>query len=176
MRIKKRVRVSDSFYADEYLPPDVYLDRGPRKGMELIDGRLIEADQAFREYVNTPVYINTYGTGGDFISSGLRMPTDKHYSRYSQHSFGRASDKKIKSTSGWLDGRELLRLFKLFKYSINDDEDSESARKNAGHSYTAVEYHNGKWLHADVRNMSFHVDRAGLLWNDTDDVAYFNKP
>ena len=175
MKIKKRVRVSDSFYADEYLPPEVYKDRGPRKGMELIDGKLIEADQAFREYVNKPIYINTYGTGGVFVSSGLRMPTDKYYSRYSQHSFGRASDKKIKDGIDWMDGIELLRLFKLFKYSIKDNEDSESARNNAGNFYTAVEDHRGKWLHTDVRNMQSYVDRAGLRWNEVDGVAYF-KP
>jgi len=174
MRIKKRVRVSDSFYADEYLPPEVYLDRGPRKGMELIDGRLIEADQAFREYVNTPVYINTYGIGGDFVSSGLRMPTDNHYSRYSQHSFGRASDKKIKDGIDWMDGVELLRLFKLFKYSVN--EYGIVTFETPGRFYTAVERPAGKWLHTDVRNMGSYVDRAGLRWHDVDGVAYFNKP
>ena len=145
------------------------MDRGPRRGMELIYGRLIKADQAFREHVNTPVYINTYGAGGDFVSSGFRVSTHKHYTPYSQHSFGRASDKKIKKGSGWMEGMELLKLFQEFKSSISDDS------VNAGRFYTAVEWPQGKWLHTDVRNMGSFVDRLGLLWSDEWGVAFF-KP
>ena len=90
----KRIKVSENFYADEYIPRELYVDiwHKPWVVRGLIDYRLIEADQKLRSIFGA-TQINTWWNGGENNASGLRLPTSKFYSNTSQHTFGRASDK-----------------------------------------------------------------------------------
>jgi len=77
------------FEVKELVPKDVYKERGERS-IELMDSRILGALDALREIVGLPFVVNSIKYGRD--ASGLRMPFSKHYSKYSQHSFGRAID------------------------------------------------------------------------------------
>lgn len=91
--MKGRIAVSDSFYLDEFIPPDIYRERGARS-ISLIDQRIIIATQFLREQFNVPVIVNNWFNGGRFQESGLRSPLTRTGAKWSQHKFGRASDLK----------------------------------------------------------------------------------
>lgn len=78
------------FVIQELVPPQVYKERG-EKSWELIDDRsLITLDRLREKY--GPITVNNWHTGGEREWSGLRTPDSPYYSKYSQHSFGRAID------------------------------------------------------------------------------------
>jgi hypothetical protein len=90
----ERIKISDNLYLDEYIPKSLYLEYKGRYHilLGLIDSNLIKADQKLRNIFGE-VIINNWATGGDRQWSGFRTPDSPNWSRMSQHSFGRASDK-----------------------------------------------------------------------------------
>lgn len=92
--MSNRVKVSDNFYLDEYIPKSLYLkyEKQPHKLMWLLDLKLINVDQYLRNRFG-PMTINNWWNGGNRQWSGLRIPKSSYYSLTSQHSYGRASDK-----------------------------------------------------------------------------------
>jgi hypothetical protein len=78
------------FAIHELVPPKVYNDRG-EKAWQLIDPKLIVLLDALREEFG-PATINNYAWNGARMWSGLRTKDSPYYSKYSQHTFGRAAD------------------------------------------------------------------------------------
>jgi hypothetical protein len=78
------------FKIQELVSPKVYEERG-EKAWALMDPRLLETLDWLRSAYG-PMIINNWHSVGTRKFSGLRMPFDDYYSKYSQHSFGRAAD------------------------------------------------------------------------------------
>lgn len=119
------------FVLQELLPPNVYHDR---PSWELLDDRLLRALDALRERYG-PMIVNNWHTGGERQWSGLRTPESPYYSRYSQHSFGRAADCLFSLTTA-----------EKVRESILASPDDPAHRL-----ITSFEEETS-WLHIDVRN------------------------
>ena len=77
------------FAIHELVPPKVFQEWG-EKAWELLDERLlITLDRLRRRY--GPMTVNNYYWGKEREWSGLRTKDSPFYSRYSQHTFGRAA-------------------------------------------------------------------------------------
>jgi len=134
---------SKHFIIQEYVPPAVYAARGD-KAWQLIDDRLLRMDDICREHFG-PIIINTWHSAHLIkkytyrSQSGLR--TTEFYNNqaefdrsYSQHKYGRASDKLLVSGYGYdkarafiIDNDHLFKDIKGMEEGVN-------------------------WLHTDVRN------------------------
>ncbi len=80
----------EHFALHELLPVNSYQVRG-EKGWALLDERLlITLDRLRKRY--GAMTVNNWFWGGEREWSGLRTSDSPFYSRYSQHSFGRAAD------------------------------------------------------------------------------------
>ena len=85
------------FAIHELVPPHVFAARG-EKAWELLDQRLlITLDQLRKRYGSMTV--NNYYWNKNREWSGLRTSDSPFYSRFSQHSFGRAADCLFKDTT-----------------------------------------------------------------------------
>lgn len=78
------------FDIHELVPPQVFYDRG-EKAWELLDARLLMTLDKLRARFG-PMTVNNYYWGKGREWSGLRTADSPYYSKYSQHSFGRAAD------------------------------------------------------------------------------------
>lgn len=87
----KRVRISEDFYLDEFIPPDIYNERGA-KAISLIDVRIVMAAQYLRGIIDKPIICNNWWRGGQFRERGLRRGDTKTGARWSQHKYGRGLD------------------------------------------------------------------------------------
>lgn len=89
----QRVLVNKNFCLDEFLPKQLYKDNEmtPWKLQLCIDIRIVTVAQALRDRFGE-LTINNWYHGGDREWSGLRIPGSPYYSKFSQHSFGRAID------------------------------------------------------------------------------------
>ena len=108
-----RIKVSDNFYLDEYVHPDIYKQF---KGISIkyLNPKLIKLVQYLREAYGAPITINNWYNGGNFINSGLRdykNPLGKL--NRSRHYYGLCADlktKNIKSLQNYVyKNREFLR-------------------------------------------------------------------
>jgi len=78
------------FKIQELVSPQAYKDRGD-KAWQLLDDRLLITLDRLREKYGS-MTINNWSYGGDREWSGLRTPESPYYSKYSQHTHGRACD------------------------------------------------------------------------------------
>jgi hypothetical protein len=120
-----RVKVSKSFYADEFLYPD-------ETDINKIDLRLIEIAQWVRDTTGKPVTINNYATGGQYKESGLRDINTTTGAKKSAHKpleshggIGRAIDIKVKGMTAkevfdWC----LDKQMELYALGIREIEDN----------------------------------------------------
>jgi len=121
------------FRIEELVPRDVFNVRG-NASWELLDEKiLITIDRLRKRY--GPMTINNWVWGGDRMWSGLRTSDSPYYSRFSQHSFGRAVDVLFKNITAEEVRQDILnnKNDEAFEY-INSFESNVS------------------WLHIDVRN------------------------
>ena len=123
----------DHFKIQELVSPGVYKDRGD-KAWELLDDRLLMTLDKLRERYG-PIIVNNWANGGDRQWSGFRTPGSPFYSKYSQHSFGRAADCLFSRTTAGIVRQDIL--LKPF----------DSAFMLIGAIELGV-----SWLHFDVRN------------------------
>jgi len=88
----------DHFIIQEYISPGLFEELALKgrlsSAWELFDERLLRLDDQLRNRFG-PITINNWHIGGNRHWSGLRTPDSPYYSKTSQHSFGRASDKKF---------------------------------------------------------------------------------
>jgi hypothetical protein len=90
--------VSDNFYLDEFIPPDIYRAR-PDHGRSLLDPRVIWVAQWVRDTTGCPVYLNNWWHGGNLDERGLRSFKASTGAEFSQHKYGRAGDISVKGMS-----------------------------------------------------------------------------
>jgi len=119
------------FAIHELVPPQVYEERG-ELAWELLDDRMLKAADNCRARFGK-MTINNYFWGGKREWSGLRTPDSPFYSKYSQHTFGRAFDAIFANVSSEHVRKEILTHPQLFPY-LNSIELNVS------------------WLHGDTRN------------------------
>lgn len=86
---KDRIRVSDNFYADEFINPELYDKYGPERCLRMINPLCIYAAQWWREYWGQSVFLNNWARGGYFKNCGLRIVKG---TKPSIHCFGNAID------------------------------------------------------------------------------------
>ena len=86
-----RIKVTDNFYLDELVPPEIYSARGS-KSIELLDMRIVNGLQHLRELADVPFTINNWINKGRFDERGLRLPGTRTGAKWSQHKYGRAID------------------------------------------------------------------------------------
>jgi hypothetical protein len=129
------MKVSQNFILQEFIPPDIYAERGD-KSIELLDNRIISLAQFFRDYFGS-ITINNWDSGGQYKESGLRSFTTTIGAKYSQHRFGRGADLKFTGTTPQKAYAEVLKNQKLFY--------DKGLRVMENISATP------SWLHIDVR-------------------------
>ena len=89
--------ICEYFKIEELVPEAVYNERGDL-AWQLFDTRLLENLDALREQLDTYLIMNTWysqnmiGNYGLHDQRGLRAYLQKHWGKYSQHTFGRAAD------------------------------------------------------------------------------------
>ena len=86
-----RYRVTENFYVDEFIPPEIYNVRG-QKSIALMDVRIILACQWLREKTGRRITVNNWWNGGALDERGLRLQDTRTGARWSQHKYGRAVD------------------------------------------------------------------------------------
>jgi hypothetical protein len=86
-----RIKVTENFYLDELVPPEIYSQRG-EKSIALLDMRIVNGLQHLRELANVPFTINNWINKGIFDERGLRLPNTRTGAKWSQHKYGRAID------------------------------------------------------------------------------------
>lgn len=121
------------FAIHELVPPHVFAERG-EKAWELLDERLLISLDLLRKRFG-PMTVNNYYWGKDREWSGLRTSDSPYYSRFSQHSFGRAADCLFKNKTAEEVRKEII--------NYPDSSDFELI----GSVELGV-----SWLHFDVRN------------------------
>jgi len=121
----------EHFIIQELVPPAVYSDRG-NKAWELLDPAALFTLDSLRDRFGV-ITVNNWHLGGDRQWSGLRTPDSPYYSKYSQHTFGRAFDCLFTSTTAE-DVRQTILA--------NPEDFPEITSMELGTS----------WLHFDVRN------------------------
>lgn len=89
-----RIPVSENFFLDEFVPPELYNERGARCA-SLVDIRVFMFAQWLRDKTGKPVTINNWWKGGQYHESGRRMPNTRTGAKWSQHKDGRAGDYKV---------------------------------------------------------------------------------
>ncbi len=81
----------EHFDIEELVSKRVYKDRG-NKAWELLDSRALETLDALRDHLKVSLTVNDWKWNGPRQFSGLRTYGTKYFSKYSQHSYGRAFD------------------------------------------------------------------------------------
>lgn len=132
------MKVSQNFILQEFIPPDIYAERGD-KSIELLDNRIISLAQFFRDYFGS-ITINNWDSGGQYKESGLRSPLTTTGSKWSQHKFGRGADLKFTGTTPQKAYAEVLKHQKLFY--------EKGLRVMEDIAFTAT------WLHIDCRTIN----------------------
>ncbi len=91
---RKRIKVSNNFFLDEFIHPEIYAARGARS-IELIDPRMILLAQFIRTGIGKSITINNWFSGGKRVNSGLRTFTGTVGATWSQHRYGNAIDIQV---------------------------------------------------------------------------------
>ena len=120
----------DVFYIPKYFKTQEFVDaesyyKYGDKALGEMDVRILKSADGIREYFNKPVTINNWAWGGPREWSGIRLPHSPYYSKYSQHSYGRALDLLVQGVPAEEVRQEILHhpWNKAFKY-ITRMEDS----------------------------------------------------
>ncbi|MCO6501358.1 MAG: hypothetical protein J5I47_13415 [Vicingus serpentipes] len=145
-----KINLTPKLYLHEYIPESLYVKYAKSKPhylIGLLDKKLITVDQFMRERYGK-VTINNWYYGGNRNWSGIRTPDSPYYSQFSQHSYGRASDKIFKEITAEEVRADIknnyVSLYKELGLSCIED--------------------NVDWLHSDVRFHNFSgYNNTGLL-------------
>lgn len=131
------MKISNNFYLQEFVSEQVYSDMG-YKSIILLDKKIINIAQFFRDRYGKPITINDWHSGGSYYNSGYRAPNILIGAKYSQHKFGRAVDLK------WLDGTISIEEVR------EDIKEYSELFLHIG--VTRIEEDTQSWLHADCAN------------------------
>lgn len=147
------IKLSKNLWLHEYVPENLYKEYANKGKLSnlvyMLDERLILADQFIRDRFGS-IVINNWYDGGNRQHSGIRLPESPYYTKGSQHSFGRASDKLTK---------------------ISVEEIRKDIKKNVSLYYNNFIFgveDEVSWLHTDCRNTK-------VVLGDKKEVLFF-KP
>jgi hypothetical protein len=129
----KRIPLTDNLYLDEYISKELYIkyhEKKPHYLLNMLSRQTVISDQMLRDHFGT-VIINNWIADGDRQWSGIRTIDSSYYRQFSEHTYGRASDK-------------------LFKYATAEEvrEYIEDYWKELG--ITCIEK-DVSWVHSDNR-------------------------
>ena len=95
----KRIKVSENFYLDEFIHPNIYNQWGERS-KRYLNPKLVDLVQSLRNVFGS-ITINNWATGGNFINSGLRDFKDPLGGKLNRsgHYYGNCADLKFGSTT-----------------------------------------------------------------------------
>lgn len=148
--MSNRVKLSENFYLDEFVPKKIYYQKGIKPEW-FVRPNMVKSAQLFRSIVDKPVIINNWWDGGEFQYSGYRDPACKEGSTLSQHRAFNAEDLKCGGMTG-ADMFEVVKFhFKEFnKLGITTVENPASTPT---------------WLHLDGRflNLSFEQEELYIV-------------
>lgn len=129
------MKVSENFWLQEFVPPDVYQMAG-KNALWFLDPKIIILAQFVRDRFGKPVTINDWMDGGDYKFSGFRDPLCTEGVLFSQHRFGRAIDAKVRD----VDPEEVRADIKTKEFWWMEK------------GLTAYEENTLTWNHLDCRN------------------------
>jgi len=148
----QRIRVSDDFFLDEFIPPEMYLRFGALS-MQWLRPEVVKSSQILRNIFG-PSVINNWSQGGKvsaeeflkypievqeqfYTESGIRLPGTQTGATFSMHKYGCAADQKFKNADP-----DTVRKFIKSNY--------HKTFKSAG--ITRLEAHTPTWVHHDCAN------------------------
>lgn len=137
-----RIKISENFYLDEYIPKELYMStENKTELLSLIDPVLIESDQKLR-YVFGEITINNWFIGGDRIYSGFRPINCKIGAKGSDHKFGKASDKLFKNATPQEVRKYIKSNYKSLKITKIEDDISwvHTSVAKTGEKYLVIFY------------------------------------
>lgn len=123
------------FVIQELVSPGTYKDRG-EKAWQLLDDRMLKTLDLLRGKYGS-MTVNNWSYGGNREWSGLRTPDSPYFSKYSQHSYGKAADIIFSDTTA----EEVRQAI------LANPDDPTFALINSFEENTS-------WLHIDVRNVT----------------------
>lgn len=123
------------FVVQEFVDPETYSIRGD-KSISVMDWRMLWTADMIREYFDKPMVINNWHVGGSRMWSGIRYENSPEYSKFSQHTYGRAIDFYMKG----IDSAEIRKTIL--------DSPYEDAFK---YITTVEDFPNQSWVHIDCR-------------------------
>ncbi len=148
----RRIRVSDNFFLDEFIPPELYHLFGERS-MLWLRPQVVRISQSLRNIFG-PCTINNWSQDGEvnpeeflkfpeskqeqfYHESGLRMPDTKTGAKFSMHKYGCAADLKFINS----DPDTVRRYIKAHYYEVF---------RPLG--MTRMEARTPTWVHCDCGN------------------------
>ena len=91
------MRVSPHFNLDEFMHPSEYIRQG-EDSIKLLHPQLIDSTEKLRVYLDLPMRINNWNSGGTFQNRGWRPQNSKVGAKKSLHKKGMAIDFDSPST------------------------------------------------------------------------------
>jgi hypothetical protein len=132
-------KIRPDFDIREFVPPGVWREFG-EKSRWLLDPKMLDLAQFYRDFFGAPVYVNTWAVNWvdkNFTLRGFRPPQTTTGAHYSQHKFGRAFDCNVqKMTPDEVRGVIKDNSQKFMEEGLTTLESGEIATT---------------WIHSDVR-------------------------
>tara|TARA_R110002074_G_scaffold262405_1_gene434592 strand:+ start:152 stop:562 length:411 start_codon:yes stop_codon:yes gene_type:complete len=123
------------FRIEEYVDKATYKRYG-EKSVWFIDPRLVVLMDTLRELFDSPILINNWLWGGVYQYRGLRPSGTPWYTKFSQHSFGRAVDFDVE---GFTSEEARLKIIEWHREGLLGDLDITLEGEVS-------------WVHLDVRS------------------------
>ncbi len=136
----QRIKISEHFFLDEYVTPEMYKKWGA-KAINWIRPEVLAVDEYLRNRFGVPMVINNWFVGGDRTQSGLRYPSASVGAGDSLHKFGVASDKQFEGKPS------------TFYDEVRQDIIRHFAELYRPLGLTTIEADTHTWLHTDCRNI-----------------------
>lgn len=135
------MRVSENFILKEFVHPKIFRRIGYRS-LDFLNPHLIQVCQSLRERLQTPIIINNWYNGGNYINSGLREPRGTVGAEYSGHLFGTAGDLKF----------PLLSIDEAFEEIMSSKDYAITRIENLDHTRSKHGKNGMDWLHIEAGN------------------------
>jgi hypothetical protein len=147
--MKTRIKVSENFFVDEYVPKEIHdlIEKGDAKLSDYQDERIPVLMQWIRTNTGLSVTLNNWINGGPFDERGVRMPNTSTGASRSRHKFEKNLSGKIIRKSDGIDSQI---------GTMNGKQMFEWAEKNKialfGLGVRCIEHYSFTpgWLHLDL--------------------------
>ena len=133
--LKKRIKISDNFYLDEFVCPEIY-QIFKKKSIWFIRPEIIAINEFLRSR-HGACTINTWGAGGGDKYSALRPFNCRIGAAYSEHKFGGATDSSFANSTADEVREDIITNWKTLYRPLG---------------LTTIEA-NVSWVHIDIRHI-----------------------